>query len=134
MTYSGTHDAMKVAYIFATDMAASHKLATMILPQLEDGSHGAEVVGMFFFDDNLYPLRAQDPVGERLAKVAAERGILLMVCDQCAVRRNLADGTLDQCGKGQVVPRGLVAGVVAGCFPQLYAALAGNLPNQVITL
>ncbi|NHB78604.1 sulfur reduction protein DsrE, partial [Rhodobacter sp. M37P] len=25
-------------------------------------------------------------------------------------------------------------GVVAGCFPQLYGALAGNPPDQVITL
>lgn len=32
---------MKVAYVFATDTAATYKLATMILPQLEDGSHGA---------------------------------------------------------------------------------------------
>ena len=125
---------MKVAYVFATDMAATYKLATMILPQLEDGSHGAEVAGMFFFDDNLFLLRAGDPAGERLAKVAAERGILLMVCDQCAVRRGLAEGTLEQCGKGQVAARGLVAGVAAGCFPQLYAALSDNPPDQVITL
>jgi len=89
---------------------------------------------MFFFDDNLFPLRAGDPVGERLAKVATERGILLMVCDQCAVRRGLADGTLEQCGRGEVKPKGLVAGAVAGCFPQLYGALAGSLPDQVITL
>ncbi|MDA0785860.1 MAG: hypothetical protein O3B37_06180, partial [Proteobacteria bacterium] len=56
---------MKLAYVFATDMAATFKLATMILPQLEDGSHGASVVGMFFFDDNLFCLREGDPVGER---------------------------------------------------------------------
>lgn len=125
---------MRVAYVFATNMAASYKLATMILPQLEEGRHGAEVAGMFLFDDNVFVLRAGDPVGERLAKVAAEQGILLMVCDQCAVRRNLADGTLEQCGRGEVTPKGLVAGVQAGCFPQLYAALAGNPPDQVITL
>ena len=39
---------MKVAYIFASDMAATFKLATMILPQLETGNHGAKVAGMFF--------------------------------------------------------------------------------------
>lgn len=89
---------------------------------------------MFFFDDNLFCLRAGDPVGERLAKVAAEQNILLMVCDQCAVRRNLAEGTFEQCGKGEVKPKGLVAGVHAGCFPQLYAALAPSPPDQVITL
>jgi hypothetical protein len=33
-----------------------------------------------------------------------------------------------------VKARGLVEGVVAGCFPQLYEALSGNPPDQVITL
>lgn len=69
---------------------------------------------------------AGDPIGERLAKVARERGILLMMCDQCAVRRNLAEGTLEQCGKGEVTAKGTVEGVAAGCFPQLYQALGGN--------
>jgi hypothetical protein len=125
---------MKVAYIFATNMASTFKLATMILPQLEKGNHGAEVVGMMFFDDNLFQLRAGDPVGERLAKLAKEKRILLMVCDQCAVRRGLADGTFEECGSGNVKAKGLVEGVVAGCFPQLYAALEGAKPDQVITL
>ncbi|MGF1628010.1 MAG: SaoD/DsrE family protein [Kiloniellaceae bacterium] len=108
---------MTVAYVFATDMAATFKLATMILPQLEDGLHGASVVGMFFFDDNLFCLREGDPVGERLAKVAKDQSILLTICDQCAVRRNLAEGTLEQCGKGDVKAKGTVAGVQAGWFP-----------------
>ncbi|MGD8871995.1 MAG: sulfur reduction protein DsrE, partial [Gemmatimonadota bacterium] len=68
---------MKVAYVLRTNMAATYPLATMILPQLEQGIHGADVVGMMFFDDNLYCLREGDPVGERLAVVAEERGILL---------------------------------------------------------
>ncbi len=67
---------MKVAYVFATHMATTFKLATMVLPQLEQGRHGATVV------------RAAN----------------------------------------------LVEGVVAGCFPQLYGALAGSPPNYVITL
>ncbi|MEM9061520.1 MAG: SaoD/DsrE family protein [Pseudomonadota bacterium] len=125
---------MKVAYVFATDMAATYKLATMILPQLEAGNHGAEVVGMFFFDDNLYALRKGDPIGERLAKIAAEKDILLMICDQCALRRNLADGSFEQCGSGDVTPKDVVDGVHAGCFPQLYEALAPAQPDQVITL
>jgi hypothetical protein len=57
-----------------------------------------------------------------------------MVCDQCAVRRNLAEGTFEQCGLGQVKAKGLVEGVVAGCFPQLYEALAGAGVDQVISL
>ena len=125
---------MKVAYVFATAQASTYKLATMILPQLEQGIHGVEVVGMMFFDDNLFCLRQGDPVGERLAQVAQAQGILLMVCDQCALRRHLAEGNFAQCGLGQVQPKGLVAGVGAGCFPQLYAALASNPPDQVITL
>ena len=125
---------MKVAYVFATSNAATFKLATMILPQLESGNHGADVVGMMFFDDNLFCLRQGDPVGERLAGIAREKNILLMVCDQCAVRRNLAEGTLENCGTGSVTAKGLVEGVVAGCFPQLYGALAGSPPDYVITL
>jgi hypothetical protein len=27
-----------------------------------------------------------------------------------------------------------VTGVQVGCFPDLYAALAGNMPDQIITL
>ena len=125
---------MKVAYVFATDNASTFKLASMILPQLEAGIHGADVVGMMFFDDNIFCLRQGDPVGERLARVAKERGILLMVCDQCALRRNLAEGTFEGCGTGSVTAKGLVDGVVAGCFPQLYGALAGNPPDHVISL
>ena len=115
-------------------MASTFQLATMILPQLEEGFHGAEVVGMFFFDDNTLVLRAGDPVGERLAKVARDQNILLMMCDQCAVRRNLAEGTLEQCGKGEVMAKGTVEGVSAGCFPQLYEALGSNPRDQVIRL
>ncbi len=89
----------------------------MILPQLEQGKHGAEVVGMFLFDDNLFTLRKGDPIGERLARVAAEPDILLMICEQCVLRRNLAEGDLQQCGKGQVTPRDVVDGVQVGCLP-----------------
>ena len=125
---------MKVAYIFATNMASSFKLATMILPQLEQGTHGAQVIGMMFFDDNIFCLRQGDEVGERLAKVAKNQSILLMVCDQCAVRRGLAEGDFSQCGSGEVRAKGLVEGVVAGCFPQLHEELGNSPPDQVITL
>ena len=85
--------AMKVAYVFSTSgHTASYKLGKMILPQLENGTHGVDVVGMFFFDDNNYVLREGDPLGERLSKVAADSGMLLMMCDQCAIERGLAEG------------------------------------------
>ncbi len=125
---------MKVAYVFRMNMASTSQLASMILPQLESGTHGVQVVGMFFFDDNIYCLRATDPIGLRLSKVAKEKNILLMICDQCAVKRNMAIGTLDQCGSGDVQAMGTVDGVQAGCFPQLYNALSADLPDQIITL
>ena len=125
---------MKVAYIFNSPHASMYKLGQMILPQLEAGTHVVTVVGMFFFDDNLYALRKGDPIGERLAKVAAEKNILLMGCDQCALRRNLAEGEFSQCGSGEVTPKNVVDGVHVGCFPQLYEALAPAAPDQVITL
>ncbi len=125
---------MKVAYVFATDMSATYKLSKMILPQLEGGYHGVEVVGMMFFDDNLYLLRNGNPIGEQLSKLAKEKGILLMVCDRCAVERGLGEGDFGQCGLGQIKPKDLVDGVQVGCFPQLYEALSSNPPDQVITL
>ena len=121
---------MRVAYVFATSgHTASYKLGQMILPQLEEGVHGAEVAGMFFFDDNTYLLRQGDAMGERLAKVAADQGIMLMLCDRCALERGLATGEPGDC---EVT--GTVDGVRVGCFPDLYAALSANPPDQVITL
>ncbi len=121
---------MRVAYVFSTSgHTASYKLGKMILPQLEAGSHGAEVAGMFFFDDNCYVLRAGDPLGERLGKVAEDQGIMLMLCDQCALERWLAEGAPGDCR-----PTGTVASVQVGCFPDLYRALSGSPPDQVITL
>jgi len=112
---------VKVAYIFSTQgHTVSYKLGKMILPQLEENAHGADVVGMFFFEDNNYVLVKGDPIGERLAKVAREKKILLMGCDQCCYERDIAEK--------------LVAGATIGCFPNLYSALAGNPPDQVITL
>ena len=125
---------MTIAYIFKTSMASTFQLSTMILPQLENNNHGVKVAGMFFFDDNILCLQKSNPVGERLASIAKKQNILLMVCDQCAVRRELAEGTFEQCGSGEVKAKGLVEGVSAGCFPQLYEALRSSPPDQVITL
>ena len=43
-----------------------------------------------------------DPFGERLAEVAEAQNILLMACDQCSLRRNLAEGEFGQCGNGSM--------------------------------
>lgn len=112
---------MKVAYIFSTQgHSVSYKLGRMILPQLEEDRHGVQVVGMFFFEDNCYLLREGDPLGRRLVDVARKLNILLMCCDQCCYEREIADKLFD--------------GVAIGCFPDLYQALSGNPPDQVITL
>ena len=122
---------MKVAYVFSTSgHTASYKLGQMILPQLEQGGHGVEVVGMMFFDDNTYLLRAGDPMGERLAKLAQAQGILLMLCDSCALERGLATGGRWPESDGDRYG----GGVQVGCFPDLYAALASNPPDHIITL
>lgn len=112
---------MKVAYIFSSQgHTVSYILGRMILPQLETQRHGADVAGMFFFEDNNYVLVDGNPIGERLKKVADAQGILLMGCDQCCYERDIADQ--------------LIEGVPIGCFPDLYQALATNMPDQVITL
>lgn len=121
---------MRVAYIFSTTgHTVSYKLQQMILPQLEAGEHGVDVAAMFFFDDNTYALRAGNELGERLADVAIEHDITLMLCDQCADERGLAVETNDG-----YEPTGTVAGVEVGCFPDLYGALSEDPPDQVITL
>lgn len=67
---------MEVAYVLSSPRAGSHKLAQMILPRLEAGVHGAEVMGIFFLDGNVMVLQKGKPIGERLARVARERDLL----------------------------------------------------------
>lgn len=60
----------------------------------------------------------------------------------CALEHNLAKGKPKWCGpdgQGRSDPAEVrtvvtVDGVQVGCFPDLYAALAGNPPDQVIAL
>lgn len=112
---------MKVAYIFSTQgHTVSYKLGKMILPQMEENAHGADVAGMFFFEDNNYVLVKGNPIGERLSKLAKKTGMLLMGCNQCCYEREIAES--------------LVEGAVIGCFPNLYEALSQNMPDQIITL
>jgi hypothetical protein len=54
---------------------------------------------------------------------------MLMMCDQCALERSLAEGEVGDCE-----PSGTVGGVSVGCFPDLYGALASAPPDHVITL
>jgi sulfur relay (sulfurtransferase) complex TusBCD TusD component (DsrE family) len=127
---------MRIAYVFSTTgQTADYILGEMILPQLEEGVHGVDVIGMFFFHDNTYVLREGDRLGERLSAVALEEEILLMLCDQCAHSRGLAErvGTHDD-GRERYEAKNAVEGVTVGCFPDLYAALGDAGIDQVITL
>lgn len=111
---------MKVAYIFQSGRA-SDILTRMIVPQLEEGRHGADVVGMFFFFDNNYLITKGNPLGERINTIAEKTGTLVMGCDLCCQQRDIAD---------KLIPQARI-----GCFPDLYVAIekAGGL-DQVITL
>lgn len=111
---------MKVAYIFTTTM--SHKiLSTMVVPQMEEGRHGVDVAGMFFFGDNAFILTKDNAVGVRLKKLMEEGKVhVLMACDQCAYERE--------------IDKQLIDGAGIGCFPDLYAALLPANVDQVITL
>ncbi len=110
---------MKVAYIFSSQN--SHMiLDRMIIPQLLNNNHGAEVVGMMFFADNAFLLTKGSSVGERLTKVLEKKKILLMACNICAIERGIDDKLIDR--------------ACIGCFPDLYKALEGSGVEQVITL
>ena len=110
---------MKVDYIFSSNN--SHEiLRTMIIPQLLEERHGAEVAGMMFFFDNTFCLVKGTEMGDDLQKIAEKYGTILMACDQCAIKRSIEDKLVDSAG--------------IGCFPNLYACLAGAGIDQVITL
>jgi sulfur relay (sulfurtransferase) complex TusBCD TusD component (DsrE family) len=127
---------MNIAYIFKTNMSATFQLGTMILPQLEKNIHGANVVAMFFFDENVYALEKNNEIGKRLEKIAKKNKILIMACDQCALRRGLAEGTIDMCGTGKVKPKNMIKEAKVGCFPQLYDEISksGKIIKYIITL
>ena len=72
-----------------------------------------------------------NPVGERLSKVASENNILLMVCDQRAVRRELAQGTFEQCGSGEVKAKGLADGVLLVFKLIVYEALGSKCVTKL---
>lgn len=110
---------MKVAYLFESEHAREI-LEHMILPQLEQGTHVAEVAGMMFFFDNCYMLQEGCDIASRLAALAEKTGMLLMACDRCCIQREIEDKL--------TAPAGI------GCFPNVYTALAGAGIDQVITL
>jgi len=111
---------VKVAYIFESPRSFDI-LAMMIVPQLEDNRHGANVVGMFFMFDNTLLIEKNNPLGQRINALAEKTGMMVMGCDQCCYQRNIADSLVSKAG--------------IGCFPDLYSALGsvGGV-DQAITL
>ena len=65
---------MKVAYLFESTNAREI-LENMIIPQMEKGIHGADVVGMMFFFDNCYMLVEGNDIADRLSALAEKTGM-----------------------------------------------------------
>ena len=110
---------MKVAYIFMSDHAREI-LENMILPQMETGIHGSEVVGMVFFFDNTYMLHKDSEIAKRLAALSEKNNMMLVGCDYCCRQLGIENDL--------IFPAGI------GCFPNIYPALETVKPDQVITL
>ena len=81
---------MKVAYLLESEHAREI-LEDMIIPQLEKGVHGVDVVGMMFFFDNAYMLVEGSDIAARLQALSEKTGVLLMACDRCCYQRDIAD-------------------------------------------
>ncbi len=129
---------MKVAYVFnSSGRTATYKLGQMILPQLEQGTFGAEVSAMLFFDDNNFILRKDDPIGERLAKIAAEKNISLIACSQCSMERSLSQGACcgeSACTSDKPDPLGCIEGVSCGCWGDFFTKCEQDKVDHIITL
>ncbi len=110
---------MKVLYIFQS-VHAFTILDKMIIPQLEQGDHGAQVGGMFFFGDTTFLLLPESPLGQRLVPLADRLGFFLVGCDFCCQQRGIS---------GRLAPR-----VEEGCFPDVYRHAAEHGVEQVISL
>ena len=111
---------MRVAYLLES-VNAREILEHMIIPQMEEERHGADVVGMMFFFDNTYMLvNDGSGISRRLSALAEKTGMLLMGCDRCCYLREIAERLVDPAG--------------IGCFPDVYAALGSVGVDQVITL
>lgn len=133
---------MKVVYIFLSKGPGVCHLIQKILPQLETGNHGLEVVGMCFFDQNALVLGQDHLSGVRLARLAKERNILLMKAEskdfdislsQVDYQNNQVKSRLKRKPTECTVVT-IADGIETGCFPHLYAALADNLPDHIISL
>ncbi|WP_054846419.1 DsrE family protein [Sulfuracidifex tepidarius] len=107
---------MKVAYIALTNLA-QYILVNMVIPQLEEGKHVADVKGIFFVHDNVYMLVKGTDTAERIRSLY-KKGVYIQACDQCTFMRNLGDSLIEE--------------AVVGCFPNFYEAMKDV--EQLITI
>jgi hypothetical protein len=110
---------LKIAYILMTNRAFD-VLESMIIPQMEEGKHGVDVVGMVFFFDNTFLIVDGVPLGERINELAKKTGMLVLGCDRCCYQRG--------------IDQHLISSAKMGCFPDVYAGLGKVGVDQVITL
>jgi sulfur relay (sulfurtransferase) complex TusBCD TusD component (DsrE family) len=110
---------MKIVYLFQSSRA-SILLEKMIIPQISMEEHGAKIVGMFFFHDNVYFFLPEHPIGEKLAMLSAKYRFFIKCCDYCCNQRGIS---------GRLYP-----GITEGCFPDLYKLAEETKADHVITL
>lgn len=110
---------MRVAYVMGSENARK-TVRDMIVPQMEAGEHVAEVVAMFFTYDTTFMLLKDTDLGNRLQKLADEKGLMIVACDQCVIEREIDDK--------------LIPAASLGCFPVVYGALNSADIDQVISI
>lgn len=110
---------MRVAYVLGSQNARK-TLRDMIVPQLEAGEHVAEVVALFFTYDTTFMLLQDTDLGSRLQKLAEEKGIMIVACDQCVYEREIEDK--------------MIEATTIGCFPVVYGALKDENLDQIISI
>lgn len=116
---------MKIAYIFLSLNAGLHHLIQSILPELENGTHGFNVVAMCFFGENAIALSLDNEVGQRLARLAKHRNIILMSGEKSQQpARKPTECVVTTITDGQEV----------ACFPDFYAAVGDHRPDRFISL
>ena len=86
------------------------------------------VVGMFFFDDNVFSLRAEDELGRRLSKIAEEQTFFLCLWPVCCQKR-IGLGFVRWLWHGNIKPKGL-PGRWSWMFPQLYKRWVATCPTR----
>ena len=111
--------AMRALYVFRSP-DASVILDKMIIPQVEKGIHGAEIVGMFFFFDNTLLFVPDNPIGAKLVRLSKQHHFFLLCCDLCTEASGIASRLYEDAEEG--------------CFPDLCKKAEEMGAQLVVTL